>query len=107
MERNRSFDSFNNKLLQRPLHPRNDFLPRLPRHDQLGNHRIIIGWNGIAAVHVAVNPDTMTTGEVQIRNFTRRWPESIGWIFGIDAALHRETVSAYNYGPKFQHLQLL
>jgi hypothetical protein len=57
--------------------------------NQLGNHGVVIWWNGISSIYVCVNSDSMSTRTMVISNFPRTRSKVLLWIFCIDTALNR------------------
>src|SRR5258706_3533209 len=92
MEGNSGFHAFDNKLTQRAFHTGDYFFTRLAADDEFGNHRIVVGWNSIACIYVAIDPNAVPAGHMQIRNLTGRRAEAIGGVFCIDAAFHGKKV---------------
>src|SRR5690606_8559500 len=92
VEGDSSLYSFDDELLQRALHPGDDFFARLSANNEFCDHRIVIRRDGIACVNVAVDANAVTAGHVKVCDSPRRRPEPVGWIFSIDTTFHRVQV---------------
>src|SRR5690606_2052790 len=88
MEGNGGLDPVDDKFLQSPLHPDDDFFPRLPADDQLGDHGVIVGWNHVTGIYMAINPYADTARKVEVNNLPWAWSKPVQRIFGIDPTFH-------------------
>lgn len=66
MKRYRCFYTFNDKFLQRALHPGDHFFAGLAGDDQFGDHGIVVWRNGVAGIYVTVNPYTVAARHMQV-----------------------------------------
>ena len=60
VERYSGLYTFYYKFTEGSFHSGNYLLPRLTCGNEFGNHRIIIGWNGVASVNMAVYSHAVT-----------------------------------------------
>ena len=89
MQRNGRAHRGDVKLTQRPPHGRDGLGARWPMHDQLADHRIVIGWDAIAGVGMRIDPNAWATRHAKFLDQSRRGREISHRIFGVDPALDR------------------
>ncbi len=84
MERQRRLDARNHGFADGALQPADTFLPRAAMDDELADHGVVIGRDGVAAVYCAVEPYAQTAGGVEGVDTARRGGEIVR-VFGVDA----------------------
>ena len=89
VEGNRGAHPFNDELLKRPQHAADGLLARGCPHDQLGDHRIVVGRDHVARVHVRVEPHAWPARRMKHGDLARRGAEVFERILRVDAALDR------------------
>ena len=80
-------NSLNNYLSQGTSHLGNSRSPVLIIHDHLHDHRIIIRGDLVAIKHCGIDPDTISSRQVDIFNGSRTGHKVPGRILCIDPAL--------------------
>ena len=89
---NIGIDALHDGLTQSGAHSRERLFTGITMHNDLANHRIIVGRDKVVGVHMGVDPHTRTAGRMPHGDAPRRRDELVG-IFGIQAALDGMTAN--------------
>ena len=65
-ERGRGFNAFDAQLGQGPLHAGDRLVARRLVDDQLADHRVVVGRDGVAGVGVRIPADAGAAGDVHL-----------------------------------------
>ena len=82
-------NSLDLQLGERSQHATDRLLPRRAVDDQLANHRVVIGGDGIAGVDVRVEPHAHSPWDEDLVDASRSGLEILLWVLGVDPALDR------------------
>lgn len=88
MEWNGSLYTFDDKLVERPLHSHDRFGPVLSMHDEFGDQGIVMRGNYAAVIRSSINPYARPPGEGKEGDLSWAWDEPFR-VLSVDPAFYR------------------
>ena len=88
VERDGCFDTLYDELVQSALHLSYSLFACLSCCDEFGNHRVIVGWDGIASIHMGIKTYSESPRGMESSDTARRRTEVIEGVFRIDTAFY-------------------
>src|SRR5262249_29132345 len=88
-ERDRRLRAFDDARRERPVHPLQRLRARGPVRDQLEEQGIVVHRHGGSSLHAGLDPDSLSGGQLELRQRPRRRQEALRRVLSIHATLDR------------------